>query len=308
MKRFVLALAVVATAAAALAAWGFAAVSGGAGTAGAHKASATPKFPPLPADVKSRRRWVIGVKCDFPPFGFIDVQGNNAGYDVEVARQFTQYAFGRANRLTLVCVTTPSRIPTLQSKRVDMIISTLTWTKARTEVIDFSIPYYSATGRLLVKGDSSINSLNDLKGKTVVTTRGALYAPWTKLCLPDTKLIEVDSPAGATLAVKNGQADTFMFDDAFLLGVATTDREVRITKDKFLAIPWGIGIRKGDTVTRAWVDFAIRRMKSKDLFYAILKKNSPKRLFNDFADNVPRPNNNIRYPVDRDAATDCSHS
>ena len=51
------------------------------------------------------------------------------------------------------------------------------------------------------------------------------------------------------LAVKNGQADTFMFDDAFLLGVATQDPTLKLTKDKFLAVPWGIGIRKGDTAT-----------------------------------------------------------
>lgn len=308
MKKLGLVTVCVTLCAAALAAWSIAATTAGSGVAGPTAAPKPVKFPALPADVKSRNRWVIGVKCDFPPFGFIDVQGNNAGYDVEVARQFTQYAFGKANRLSLVCVTTPSRIPTLQSKRVDMIISTLTWTKARTEVIDFSIPYYSATGRLLVKKDSSVASTADLKGKTVATTRGALYAPWTKLCLPDSKLLEVDSPASALLAVKDGRADTFMFDDAFLLGAATTDRDLKILKSKFLAIPWGIGIRKGDAVTKKWVDFALRRMQTKDLFLPILRKNAPKSLVDDFSGNVPRPGKSFRYPEDRDAATDCGVS
>lgn len=306
MKRLGFALAFVALLATAFTAWGLAANSRGAGAA--EPVAKAPKFPPLPADAKSRNRWVIGVKCDFPPFGFIDVQGNNAGYDVEVARQFTKYAFGKSNRLTLICVTTPSRIPTLQSKRVDMIISTRTWTKARTEIIDFSIPYYSATGRLLILKSSSINSLSDLKGKTIVTTRGALYTPWSKLCLGDSKILEVDTPSAAILAVKDGRADTFMFDDAFLLGAVTTDRDLKLTRDKFLKIPWGIGIRKGDTVTKRWVDFALRRMQAKDLFLPILRKNAPKSLVDDFAGNVPRPGKSIRYPEDRDAATDCSSS
>jgi polar amino acid transport system substrate-binding protein len=273
---------------------------------GAH---AVPKLPPLPADVKSRKRWVIGTKCDFSPFGYIDAQGHNAGYDVEVGRQFAELAFGKSNRVSFVCVTTPSRIPALQSKRVDIIISTLTWTKARTEVIDFSIPYYRATGRLAVNRNSSINSIRDLAGKTVVTTRGALYTPWTRLCLKDTKVLEVDSPAAAVLAVKNGQADTFMFDDAFLLGVVTLDRDLRLTKDKFLAIPYGIGIRKGDTATSAWVNAALRRLQARDFFFQVaLKKNAPKSLVDDFAPNVPRPGKSLRYPVDRDAATDCTVS
>jgi polar amino acid transport system substrate-binding protein len=273
------------------------------------KAQAAPKLPPLPGDVKSRKRWVIGTKCDFSPFGYIDTQGHNAGYDVEVGRQFAELAFGKSNRVSFFCVTTPSRIPALQSKRVDIIISTLTWTKARTEVIDFSTPYYGATGRLAVNRSSSINSLKDLGGKTVVTTRGALYAPWTRLCLKDTKLLEVDSPAAAVLAVKNGQADTFMFDDAYLLGVATQDRDIRLTKDKFLQIPWGIGIRKGDTVTKRWVDAALRRLQSRDFFFRVaLRKNAPRSLVDDFAPNVPRPGKSLRYPEDRDAATDCTSS
>ena len=310
MRRFVLATALAALTAALVAAIGIAATSADSGRApDAAAARKPPKLPPLPAEVRSRRRWVIGVKCDFSPFGYIDVQGRNAGYDVEVARQFAQLAFSRANRVSLVCVTTPSRIPALQTKRVDIIIATLTWTKARAEVIDFSIPYYGATGRLAVLRNSSINSIRDLGGKTVVTTRGALYAPWTRLCLKDTRLTEVDSPASAVLAVKNGQADTFMFDDAFLLGVVTQDRDLRMTRDKFLQIPWGIGIRKGDVETKRWVDAALRRLQARDFFFQVaLKKNAPKSLVDDFSPNVPRPGRSLRYPEDRDAATDCSVS
>ena len=62
------------------------------GTAGRY---GEPKLPALPAEVKQRKRWIIGVKCDAPPFGYIDVQGKNAGFDVEIARWFSRYAFGR---------------------------------------------------------------------------------------------------------------------------------------------------------------------------------------------------------------------
>jgi polar amino acid transport system substrate-binding protein len=307
MKRLWLATAGAALAAAALATWGLAAGTSGAGGSGPQAAGKT-KLPAVPPEVRARKRWVVGVKCDYPPFGFIDVQGNHAGYDVEVARRLPLFSFGRANRLSLVCVTTPSRIPTLQSKRVDIIVSTLTWTKARTEVIDFSIPYYAATGRLLVKEGSSVNSLRDLRGKTVVTTRGALYTPWTKLCIENASVLEVDSPSAAVLALKDGRADAFMFDDAFLLNVATQDRDLRMTRDKFLAIPWGIGIRKGDVAMKRYVDAALRRMQEKDLFLEFLRRNAPKRYISDFSANVPRPGKTIRYPVDRDAATDCTSS
>ena len=309
MKRLWIAAA-VAFLAAAFAAWGLAAPAGQRPAwkpdASSVRPKKKPKLPPLPPAVKSRRRWQIGVKCDFPPFGYIDVRGRNDGYDVRIARRFAQLAFGSTKKVELVCVTTPSRIPTLMSGRVDIIISTLTWTPARAEVIDYSIPYYSATGRLLVPNDSPIHSVNDLKGKTIVTTRGALYATWVRNCFKDSKLLEVDSPSAATLAVKNNQADTFMFDDAFLLGVATQDPTLKLTRDKFLNIPWGIGVRKGDAVTLRWVNAAIRYMKRHDEFAKILKANAPPRLVPSFIGNVPRPKNNFQYPIGKDPTSDCS--
>jgi polar amino acid transport system substrate-binding protein len=263
-----------------------------------------PKLPALPSAVKNRKHWEIGVKCDFPPFGFIDVRGNNDGYDVQVAERFAQLAFGSKKKVNFTCVTTPSRIPTLMSGRVDIIVSTLTWTQARSEQIDFSIPYYSATGRLLVPNNSSV-TVPSLSGKTVVTTRGALYAARTRNCFKDTKLLEVDSPALAVAAVKDGRADTFMFDDAFLLGVATQDRDVRLTGDKFLNVPWGIGIRKGDAAMVRWVNAALRWMKKKDEFVKILRANAPARLVGSFLDNVPRPKNTFAYPVGKDVTAIC---
>ena len=128
---------------------------------------------------------------------------------------------------------------------------------------------------------------------------------WTRNCFKNTKLLEVDSPALAVSAVKDGRADTFMFDDAFLLGVATQDRDVRLTGDKFLNVPWGIGIRKGDTATARWVNAALRYMKKKDEFAKILKANAPARLVPSFLDNVPRPKNSFAYPVGKDVTTIC---
>src|SRR6476469_4008368 len=308
MKRITIVAAAFLIAAAAFAAWGTAAPGGKvaalAGPAATPKKPAKPKLPALPSDVKKRKKWLIGVKCDFSPFGFIDVRGNNDGYDVQVARRFATLAFGNKKKIDFTCVTTPSRIPTLMSGRVDIIVSTLTWTAARAEQIDFSIPYYSATGRLLVPNNSSVNVPN-LAGKTVVTTRGAIYATWTANCFKDTKLLQVDSPALAVAAVKDGRADTFMFDDAFLLGVATQDATLRLTGDKFLNVPWGIGIRKGDVAMNRWVNAALRYMKKKDEFVKILRANAPARLVPGFLDNVPRPNNPFAYPVGKDVASIC---
>ena len=110
MKRILLATAGVAVVAI------FAATIGSAhpaATTGSATAAATAPLPKLPANIKERQRFIVGVKCDAPPFGYINVQGKNAGFDVEIAKWFARYAFGRESRVSYVCAPTPAREPLL---------------------------------------------------------------------------------------------------------------------------------------------------------------------------------------------------
>jgi polar amino acid transport system substrate-binding protein len=305
MRRLLLAIAVVALGGAVTAALAVAAPWGGARADRGEAANAATKLPPLPADVAQRKRWKIGVKCDFPPFGYINRQNKNAGYDVDVARRFAELAFGRRNRVSLTCVTTPSRIPALQRKDVDIIISTLTWTSAREDIIDYSYPYYNATGRLLVPNNSNIRRLTDLRGKRIATTRGSIYDRYIGNCFGSATKVLTDSPVTALENLSSGRADVFMFDDTFLLGIAANDRNLKLTTNKFLAVPYGIGIRKGEADMKRWVDAAIRQMKRQDTFWKILRANSPRQFWRFFLTNVPRPKTKEAYPRGRTPENEC---
>ena len=254
-----------------------------------------PKLPPLPAAVKERGRWVIGVKCDVPPFGYINVQGQNAGFDVEIARWFARYAFGKASRVTFVCAPTPAREPLLTTDRVDLVISTFTYTADRDTRIDFSRAYYKAGGRLLVKNDSPINTLADLAGKTVSTTTGSVYDKWVGNCFKQTKVNAYDSFANAVIAFRDGRADAVMWDDTALLGIAVTDGTVKLANPSFLAGPYGIGIKQGNVSMKRWVDSRLNLMKKKDTFATILRNNVPGRVYTAFQDNILRPKTNFGY-------------
>jgi polar amino acid transport system substrate-binding protein len=263
-------------------------------TTGTTAAKAT-ALPPLPANIKSRNRFIIGVKCDVPPFGYIDVQGKNAGFDVEVGRWFARYAFGRASRVTFVCAPTAAREPLLTSDRVDLVISTFTYTADRDTRIDFSNAYYKATGRLLVKNDGSIQKLSDIAGKKVATTSGSVYDRWMKNCFKNTEVVVNDTFSNAMLAFQQGRADAVMYDDAVLLPVAAADRTAKLTDDSFLEAPFGIGIKQGNTALKAWVDSRLALMKKKDQFQPILKANVPTRFLNSFSKNILRPTNTFTY-------------
>ena len=291
MKRVIVALATVALAAGALVA-----LSGVASAREAEPFAAEQKgLPPLPAEIKERKRWNIAVKCDSPPFGYIGARSQQAGFDVEIARWFSRFAFGKSNRVTYTCVTTPAREPALTTGRVDMVIATFTYTTDRDTRIDFSRAYYKATGRLLVTNSSSVRSLGDIAGKTVVTTSGSIYDRWMKNCYKDTKVLVTDSFTNALIAFRDGRADAFMWDDTVLLGIAATDRNYKLTSDLFLPLPYGIGIKQGNTALKAWVDSRLNLMKKRDLFFPILKNTVPPAQVVPFSKNILRPKQGIVY-------------
>jgi polar amino acid transport system substrate-binding protein len=294
MKRVTLAIAVIAIAATALAAWGAAATAGAEPT-GVQRATKKAKLPPLPAEVKRNKRWRIGVKCDAPPFGYINVRGEHDGFDVEIGRWFARYAFGKSNRVAFMCAPTAAREPLLTTDRADLVISTFTYTRDRDTRIDFSRAYYKATGRLLVKNDSPIRSLSDLRDKTVATTSGSIYDRWVRRCFSGTKLVVTDGVTNSVLALNQGRADVVMWDDSVLAVTAGTDPTTKLTADKFLALPYGIGIKQGNVAMKRWVDARLELMRKNDLFMTILRTNIPRRFVSDFSNNILRPNNKFGY-------------
>lgn len=305
MKKILLALVGVALVAVSASAIGLAQPATGTTATRAAKADAAKLLPPLPDEIKARKRWNIAVKCDSPPFGYIDVQGKNAGVDIEIAKWFSRFAFGKSNRITFTCITTPGREPALTTGRVDLVIATFTYTADRDTRIDFSRAYYKATGRLLVRNDSPIKSTADLSGKTVATTSGSIYDRWVKNCFSSSKLLVTDSFTNALIAFKDGRADTLMWDDTVLLGLAVADPNLKLTDDLFLPLPYGIGMKQGNAAMKRWVDSRLNIMAKKDAFFPILEANVPPRNLAAFAKNILRPKQ-VFYYTKGDLTSKCN--
>ena len=306
MKRLVVLTIVLGLVVAAAVAATFGSAAPARGVSPQAKLPPKPKLPALPAAVKARGKWLIGVKCDTPPFGWQDTSGKNRGYDVEVARQFAKWAFGSTSKVDFTCVTTASRIGTLTSGRVDIIISTLTWTADREKVIDYSVPYYNAAGRLLVKNNVAVGKLATwMPGKKIVSTSGSIYDRWIKNCFKNTSFQVVSSPAAGVLTVKNDQANAMMYDDAFLVGVAANDSSLKLSSNIFLKVPWGVGIRKNEPDMKRWVDAAVRGMRNRDLFWSILKRTIPRRFWKTFRPNAPSPAHKLQYPRSSPPENNC---
>ena len=116
---------------------------------------------------KLMNKLTVGVKNDSKPFGFVDNEGNPAGFDVDVAKEIARQILGDENAVEFVYVTPSSRITDLNSRKVDMVIAAMSITPNRADVVSFSQPYYQSGQAIMVKEGSKISSLADLNGSNV---------------------------------------------------------------------------------------------------------------------------------------------
>ncbi len=113
----------------------------------------------------------IAIPTDFPPYGFVGPDLKPQGLDVDMANYIGQKM---GVNVELVVVTSANRIPYLQTKRADLVISTLGKNPERMAVIDFTSAYSPYFQAVFGPKSMSIKSFADLAGKSISLTRGAL--------------------------------------------------------------------------------------------------------------------------------------
>ncbi|MBF8185591.1 transporter substrate-binding domain-containing protein [Nonomuraea sp. K274] len=252
----------------------------------------------LPADVQAKGRLAVGVKCDYPPFGYIDESGEEAGFEAEIARRLAEYAFGTTGSVAFTCVTGANRVPHLTTKRIDLILATMNYTPERAETVDFSTPYFNSGVKLLVPKDSPIASFADLAGKPVTTTTGSTASIWLTQCVKSAKQVAFAQTSEAFSAMRDNRGVAFAQDDTLLAELASKNADLKVVGDQKAGSPWGMGVRKGDKPMLTWVNAAIEKMRAEDDFWRAFQETvtdeGSRRQFQEF---VPRPGNSLTYPT-----------
>jgi polar amino acid transport system substrate-binding protein len=121
--------------------------------------------------VMAKKLITIAIPTDFPPYGFVGPDMNPQGLDIDMARLI---ATRLGVKVDLVPVTSTNRIPYLQTKKADLVISTLGKNAEREKVIDFTAAYSPFFQAVFAAKSLSIKSMADLGGKSIGVTRGAI--------------------------------------------------------------------------------------------------------------------------------------
>lgn len=124
-------------------------------------------------EVKDRGNLIIAGRTDLAGFGFLDGQGNNAGFDIDLGRAVAAAIFGNGNALEVRPISASERGPTIQSGEVDVLTRNVTWTSSRdAQWGNFTnVMFYDGQG-FMVRTDSGFDSALELDGVTVCVTSG----------------------------------------------------------------------------------------------------------------------------------------
>lgn len=195
--------------------------------------------------ITQRDKMIVGVRTDTFPFGYIDSNGEYAGYDIDLAKLIAKDILGSENKIDFVPVTASDRMMKLYSEEIDMIIATMSITPSRLKLLDFTDPYYIAGQAILVNRGSNVKGIRDLEGKKAITVFGSTSEKSLRMAVPNAGVVGYKTYDEAYKALKEKTADAIVSDDSILIGIALKDPSVELLPKRYSREPYAIAFRKG---------------------------------------------------------------
>ncbi|QTL04790.1 transporter substrate-binding domain-containing protein [Aquabacter sp. L1I39] len=227
---------------------------------------------PVPASLKEKGELRVGVKCDSPPAGFLDEKGNPAGIDVDMARHMAERAFGDPGKAVFTCVTAATRVQMLASGKVDVLFATMGVTEERKQTVDFATSTNWGASGILVRAGEDVRSLDDLKGKTLLTNKGAWQVGFLEKNYPQIKLVKYDNIADAIQSLRQGRGDGVTQDSHVLVVAASKDPRLKVS-DVVFQIGWSApAVRRGDTAMREFISAMVSQAKTDGTYRAAVER------------------------------------
>ena len=205
---------------------------------------------------------VVGMDLSYPPFETIDPAGKPTGVSVEIAEALAQ-SLGKTLRVENIPFT--GLIPSLQTRKIDCIISSMTDTPERRDSVDFSNPYISTGLALLVASNSPAASMADIDqpGKTLAVRQGTTGEVWARANIKSAQILALEKESAAVMEVVQGKADAFLYDQMSIWKNA----QEHAGKTRALLSPvrkemWAVALRKDDSDLREKINSFLREFRA----------------------------------------------
>ena len=233
--------------------------------------------------IKKTGTITIGHRDASIPFSYYDDKQQVVGYSMDICNRVVEDVKKELKlpnlKTNYQLVTSANRIPLMANGTIDLECGSTTNNLERQKQVWFTNTHFVTANRWVAKKSSNIKTLNDLKGKTVVSTAGTTNIKQiTELNAAQNLGMNIISANGhpeAFQMVETGRAVAFVMDDILLYSLAAQSRtpgDYEISKDALSVEPYGIMVRKDDAAFKKIVDASVANTYKSGAINAIYDK------------------------------------
>ena len=266
-----------------------------AGTANAEELTGTLK------NIKESGAITLGFCDSSIPFSYLDDSQKPVGYAMDICYKIVD-AVKKELKLDkldvkLTPVTSSNRIPLLANGTIDLECGSTTNNAEREKQVSFTNTHFLTASRYVSKKTSKINVIDDMKGKSIVSTAGTTNIKQLTEANAARNLgvniIAAKDHAEAFLMVETDRASAFVMDDILLASLVAGSKDPSayvISTDAFSKPePYGIMLRKDDPAFKKLVDAATA---------AVYTSGEGQKLYDKwFTQKIPPKGLNLNTPI-----------
>ncbi|MBP0600465.1 amino acid ABC transporter substrate-binding protein [Herbaspirillum sp. LeCh32-8] len=250
--------------------------------------------------IKDSGTLTLGVRDSSIPFSYLDDKQSYQGYSIDLclkAATAIQKKLGLTSlNIKMVPVTSATRIPLIANGTTDISCDSATNNKERWNQVAFSVTEFVTANRFLSKKSANLKTLDDLKGKTIVSTSGTSNLKQITGLNAERNLgmniLAAKDHAEAFLMVETGRAAAFVMDDILLSGLAANSKapaDYEVSKEALSVEPYGLILPKGDDAFKKVVD---------DALTVVYKGDDIKKIYGKwFQSPIPPKGINLNVPM-----------
>lgn len=209
---------------------------------------------------------VVGMELAYPPFEMTDHDGHPSGVSVDLAQALGKF-LGRD--VEIENIPFDGLIPSLQTHKIDVIISSMTATPERAKAIAFSDPYLTTGLCLLVGKNSAIESISNLDtpARTIVVKKGTTGHLYTEGHIQQARVLVLDKEDACVLEVLQGKADAFIYDQISTYENWSRHQDAtRAILKPFQQETWAVGLRQSDAALLQQVNQFLKNFRDQGGF------------------------------------------
>ena len=233
--------------------------------------------------IKESGTITIGHRDSSIPFSYYDDKQQVVGYAIDICMKVVDAIKAELRmpnlQVKLNPVTSATRIPLIANGTIDLECGSTTNNAERQKQVGFTNTYFVTANRYVAKKSSNINTLADLKGKTVVSTAGTTNIKW--LTEENAKqnlgmsILTAKDHAEAFLMVETGRAVAFFMDDILLYSLVANSKapgDYMVGSEAYTVEPYGAMMPRDDEGFRKIVDGATAKLYTSPEMAALYDK------------------------------------